>query len=127
MPGCPAAFAVGSDSRVSLRVVETGTRQNGWVEVKSGLVEGEKVVENPRALLDDSSELKPGGKSRGPEGQPGKGQQDPGKGNPPKGGASPCPSASTISPTSVSSERMGSGLVLGSSWCANSLPSEQAV
>jgi multidrug efflux pump subunit AcrA (membrane-fusion protein) len=85
-------FVVGADGHTQLRDIEIGMSNERLVEVKKGLDEGDKVVENPRALLDDSSDLKPGGKSR-PEGQPGGGggkgggQQDPGKGNQ-KGGGS---------------------------------------
>ena len=63
----------------------------GYVEVKAGLSEGEKVVENPRALLEEGSEKKPG-KGRGPGGEaPGSGGTEKGgKGGAPggpKGGA----------------------------------------
>jgi multidrug efflux pump subunit AcrA (membrane-fusion protein) len=42
--GRPAAFAVGADNRVALRPLETGTRENGWIEVKSGLDSSDRIV-----------------------------------------------------------------------------------
>jgi RND family efflux transporter MFP subunit len=51
--GRPAAFAVGADNRVSLRLLETGTRQNGWVEVKSGLDPTERIVVAGAGFLND--------------------------------------------------------------------------
>lgn len=51
--GRPAAFAVGTDGRVKLRPVETGTRQNGWVEVKSGLERADRIVVAGAGFLND--------------------------------------------------------------------------
>ncbi len=51
--GRPAAFAVGADDRVALRPLETGTRQNGWVEVKSGLDPSDRVVGAGAGFLND--------------------------------------------------------------------------
>jgi RND family efflux transporter MFP subunit len=51
--GRPAAFAVGADNRVSLRVLETGTRQNGWVEIKSGLDPSARIVVAGAGFLND--------------------------------------------------------------------------
>jgi RND family efflux transporter MFP subunit len=51
--GRPAAFAVGPDNRVSLRILETGTRQNGWVEVKAGLDPTERIVIAGAGFLND--------------------------------------------------------------------------
>lgn len=51
--GRPAAFAVGPDNRVSLRLVETGARQNGWVEVRSGLDRSDRIVIAGAGFLSD--------------------------------------------------------------------------
>lgn len=51
--GRPAAFAVGADNRVSLRLLETGTRQDGWVEVKNGLDPTERIVVAGAGFLND--------------------------------------------------------------------------
>ena len=51
--GRPAAFAVGADNRVSLRLLETGTRQNGWVEIRSGLDPAERIVVAGAGFLND--------------------------------------------------------------------------
>jgi RND family efflux transporter MFP subunit len=51
--GRPAAFAVGADDRVALRALETGTRKNGWVEVKSGLELSDRVVVAGAGFLSD--------------------------------------------------------------------------
>lgn len=51
--GRPSAFAVASDNRVSLRPLETGVRQEGWVEVRSGLDRGERIVVAGAGFLND--------------------------------------------------------------------------
>lgn len=51
--GRPAAFAVGPDNRVTLRILETGTRQNGWIEVKGGLDPRERIVVAGAGFLND--------------------------------------------------------------------------
>jgi RND family efflux transporter MFP subunit len=51
--GRPAAFAVGADNRVALRPLETGTSQNGWVEVKSGLGSADRIVVAGAGFLND--------------------------------------------------------------------------
>lgn len=51
--GRPAAFAVGADNRVSLRLLETGTRQDGWVEVRAGLDRGDRIVVAGAGFLSD--------------------------------------------------------------------------
>jgi RND family efflux transporter MFP subunit len=51
--GRPAAFAVRADNRVALRPLETGTRQNGWVEVKSGLDLSDRIVVAGAGFLSD--------------------------------------------------------------------------
>jgi HlyD family secretion protein len=75
-------FVVGPDGQPVMRDIVVGMSNERLVEVKSGLAEGEKVVENPKPLLEDGSDLKPGkvkGKSDDGGGyQPGK-SQDTGK------------------------------------------------
>jgi RND family efflux transporter MFP subunit len=51
--GRPAAFAVGADDRVTLHMLETGRRQNGWVEVKSGLDRADRIVVAGAGFLND--------------------------------------------------------------------------
>ncbi len=51
--GRPGAFAVGSDNRVSLRLVETGARQDGWVEVRAGLDPSDRIVVAGAGFLSD--------------------------------------------------------------------------
>jgi len=51
--GRPAAFAVGADNRVALRPLETGTRENGWIEVKSGLDSSDRIVVAGAGFLND--------------------------------------------------------------------------
>jgi RND family efflux transporter MFP subunit len=87
-------FVVGPDGHPQLRDIVVGMSNERLVEVKSGLKEGERVVENPRPLLTDT-DMKPG-KVRskneedshpggGDDGKKGK------KGAPKKGGAGPAP------------------------------------
>jgi RND family efflux transporter MFP subunit len=42
--GKPAVFVVGQDHRVALRLIETGARQNGTVEIVRGIVAGDRVA-----------------------------------------------------------------------------------
>jgi RND family efflux transporter MFP subunit len=51
--GRPAVFSVGADDRVALRPLETGTRQDGWIEVKSGLDSAERIVVAGAGFLSD--------------------------------------------------------------------------
>jgi RND family efflux transporter MFP subunit len=51
--GRPAAFAVRPDSRVALRLLDTGTRQNGWVEVRGGLDRSDRIVISGAGFLND--------------------------------------------------------------------------
>ena len=51
--GRPGAFAVGADNHVSLRLLETGTRQDGWVEVRAGLDRGDRIVVAGAGFLND--------------------------------------------------------------------------
>jgi HlyD family secretion protein len=71
-------FVVGPDGYPVLRDITVGISNERLVEVRSGLAEGEKVVENPKPLLEDGSDLKPGkvkGKGDDAGGYvPGKGQ-----------------------------------------------------
>jgi HlyD family secretion protein len=83
-------FVIDSDGQPKLRDIRVGKSNERLVEVESGLAEGDKVVENPRALLEEGNELKAGkGKaSKGAEDAPG-GNMDPkskGKKGPPAGG-----------------------------------------
>jgi HlyD family secretion protein len=58
-------FVVGPDGQAVKRDIKVGLSNERLVEVISGLVEGERVVENPRPLLEEGSELKPGKTPRG--------------------------------------------------------------
>ena len=51
--GRPAAFAVGKDNRVALRLLETGVRQNGWVEIRAGLDSSDRIVVAGAGFLND--------------------------------------------------------------------------
>jgi len=51
--GRPSVFAVAGENRVALRQLETGTRRNGWVEVKGGLEPGARVVVAGAGFLND--------------------------------------------------------------------------
>ncbi|MFD2184332.1 efflux RND transporter periplasmic adaptor subunit [Rhodoplanes azumiensis] len=51
--GRPAAFAVGPDGRVAVKLLDTGTRQDGWVEVRGGLGRGERIVFAGAGFLND--------------------------------------------------------------------------
>jgi hypothetical protein len=98
-------FVVGSDGFPVLRDIKVGMSNERLVEVTAGLAEGERVVENPRPLLEEGSELRParggaggpgdkgkgggapgGDKKGGTPGGPGGGQPGGGKQGPPAGG-----------------------------------------
>ncbi len=53
-------FVVGNDGQPELRDIVVGMCNERLVEVKSGLEDGDKIIENPRPLLSEDSELKPG-------------------------------------------------------------------
>jgi HlyD family secretion protein len=53
-------FVLGPSGRPEMRDIVVGMSNEREVEVKSGLKEGEVVVLNPRPLLPEDSELKPG-------------------------------------------------------------------
>lgn len=53
-------FVINREGQPELRDIEVGMSNERLVEIKSGLTEGEKVVENPRPLLSEDSEMKPG-------------------------------------------------------------------
>jgi multidrug efflux pump subunit AcrA (membrane-fusion protein) len=53
-------FVVGPDGQPQLRDIVVGMSNERLVEVRSGLEDGERVVENPRPLLSEDSEMKPG-------------------------------------------------------------------
>ncbi|MBI3412198.1 MAG: HlyD family efflux transporter periplasmic adaptor subunit [Planctomycetes bacterium] len=91
-------FVVGPDRQPVMRDIVVGMCNERLVEIKSGLREGEEVVLNPRPLLKDDSELKPGkvrsknedeGSSNGENGKKGKkkgagkGPDSPGSNGPP--------------------------------------------
>jgi RND family efflux transporter MFP subunit len=86
-------FVVGPDGRTEMRDIVCGMSNERVVEVKSGLKEGEKVALNPRPLLPEGSELRPGkvhakdeaGSSEGGE----KKQWKKGEGGPKGPGAAP--------------------------------------
>jgi multidrug efflux pump subunit AcrA (membrane-fusion protein) len=80
-------FVVGPDGQPVLRDIQVGKSNERLVEVKSGLAEGDKVVENPRPLLEEGSDMRPG-KAKG--GKDDNGYDKGGKGGgAPKGGGSP--------------------------------------
>ncbi len=76
-------FVVNEDGYAEEREITVGLSNDKHVAVSMGLKEGEKVVLNPRALLPEKSDLKPGtpGSRRGAEMEEGK------KGGGKKGGA----------------------------------------
>jgi hypothetical protein len=51
-------FVVGPDRQPEMRDVVVGMSNERMVEVKSGLKEGELVVQNPQPLIKDDSEMK---------------------------------------------------------------------
>jgi HlyD family secretion protein len=53
-------FVVGPDHQPHLRDITVGMSNERMVEVKTGLEEGEVVVQNPQKLLSDDSDMKPG-------------------------------------------------------------------
>jgi multidrug efflux pump subunit AcrA (membrane-fusion protein) len=53
-------FVVRGDGQTELRDIVVGMSNERLVEVISGLEVGEKVVENPRPLMSDDTEMKPG-------------------------------------------------------------------
>ncbi len=53
-------FVIGKDGQPVKRDIVVGMTNERKVEVKSGLEEGERVVENPGPLLGDNSDMKPG-------------------------------------------------------------------
>jgi len=50
-------FVAGSDGRASLRIVKTGAKQNGTVEILAGLSAGERVVVEGAQTLRDGQPL----------------------------------------------------------------------
>ena len=57
--GQNAAVMVVSDGKVSQRLVETGIRDNGWIEIRSGLQAGETVVTKAGAFVQDGDMVHP--------------------------------------------------------------------
>lgn len=55
--GRQAAYVI-SGGKAALRYVETGEKLGDWIEVKSGLKAGEKVVQSPSEKLVDGSSVK---------------------------------------------------------------------
>src|SRR5262249_39687461 len=96
-------FVVGADGQPVLRDIKVGMSNERMVEVTSGLSEGERVVENPRPLLGENSEMRPGkpgrevggpgGWEKGGKGPDGKGAPDGKKGGFPGGGQPKGPGA----------------------------------
>ena len=85
-------FVLDDQSIPQLRDIVVGKSNDKYVEIKSGLEEGEKVVLNPRPLIPEKSDMKPGipGRGRGDEfedgGKKGGKKGGPGGGGPPPGG-----------------------------------------
>ncbi|MGE4249437.1 MAG: efflux RND transporter periplasmic adaptor subunit [Parvibaculaceae bacterium] len=55
----PYVYVVGDDARVARRFVEPGLRRDGYVEIRSGLAAGEKVVKGAAAFLDEGDRIAP--------------------------------------------------------------------
>jgi multidrug efflux pump subunit AcrA (membrane-fusion protein) len=53
-------FVIGADGQTEMRDIVVGMSNERLVEVRSGVQEGEKVVENPKPLISEESDLKPG-------------------------------------------------------------------
>jgi multidrug resistance efflux pump len=112
-------FVVDARGQTELRDIVVGMSNERLVEVKSGLIEGDRVVQNPQPLLKEDSELK-AGKPRGKEkedapgsaGEGGKGKQggkdgaskDGGKGPAGKGPAGKGPAGKAKGPTGPPSD-----------------------
>lgn len=84
-------FVVDADGRAKKREIEVGMANELMVEVTSGLTEGDKVVLNPKPLLDPKSNLKPGvpGVKRGADGDDDGGGEKKKKGGGKKGAGGP--------------------------------------
>jgi hypothetical protein len=78
-------FVLGADGQPVLRDIVVGLCNERLVEIKSGLKEGDRVVLNPRPLLTDESDLKPG-RDRSKSHDDGQGGAEGGKKNGKKGG-----------------------------------------
>ncbi len=94
-------FVVDAKGQPELRDIEVGMSNERMVEVRTGLKEGELVVQNPQPLLGEDSDLKPGkvrvkheddDQGGGDNGKKGK------KGAKKKGGPSPVPGPDSPSP-----------------------------
>lgn len=55
----PFVYVVDKDARIIRRFVEPGLRRDGYVEIRSGLRPGEKVVKGASAFLDEGDEIHP--------------------------------------------------------------------
>jgi len=115
-------FVVGPDGQPQLRDIVVGMSNERVVEVKSGLKEGERVVQNPQPLLDAKSEMRPGrgrahgdeeGEKAGGEGGPKKkdGAKGPGGFKGPKGpkgpaGANPGPNPGAGGPPADAQQKL---------------------
>ena len=53
-------FVASANGRTEMRDIVVGMSNERFVEVKSGLTEGEKIVLDPRTLVKEGSDLKPG-------------------------------------------------------------------
>src|SRR5262249_60526373 len=78
------------------RDVTVGASNDSKVEVKAGLLEGDRVVLNPKAIIGDKAKTRQpgGGKNRGGDGENGEGGNGKGKGKagpPGPGGPGPEP------------------------------------
>jgi HlyD family secretion protein len=71
-------FVVGPDGQPKMRDIVVGMSNEREVEVKSGLEEGERVVENPQKLVTEGSDLKQG-KVRSKSDEQSQGDGDSGK------------------------------------------------
>ncbi len=58
--GRPGAYRVEPDNRVSLRLVDTGARQDGWVEVRTGLARDDRIVVAGAGFLSDGDVVRVG-------------------------------------------------------------------
>ncbi len=62
--GLVSVFALGKDNRAHLRLVRTGEREDGRVAIMAGLKEGQSVILNPSANLENGSLALPSSQAR---------------------------------------------------------------
>lgn len=55
----PYVYVVSEDARVARRFVDPGLRRDGYIEIRSGLASGERVVRGAAAFLDEGEKIMP--------------------------------------------------------------------